>query len=124
MRLINADGQEPGAGETGEILLKAESVMKRYWNKPDATAHTLRDGWLHTGDVAVRDADGYITIVDRLKDMIITGGMNVYSVEVENALAGHPDVQDVAVIGRPHPTYGETVVAIVTPVEGREVTLE
>ncbi|MCV4803161.1 hypothetical protein OFC41_31540, partial [Escherichia coli] len=74
--------------------------------------------------VAVRDADGFITIVDRMKDMIITGGRNVYSVEVEQALAGHPDVADVAVVGRPDEMFGESLIAVVTPVEGREVTLE
>lgn len=82
------------------------------------------EGWLHSGDLAVRDADGYITIVDRLKDMIITGGRNVYSVEVENALAAHPDVRDVAIVSRPDETFGETIVAVVTPAEGRTVTLD
>ncbi|GAA4815092.1 class I adenylate-forming enzyme family protein [Tomitella cavernea] len=124
VRLADGNGDEPEVGTPGEILLRVPSMMKRYWNKPEATEAALRDGWLHTGDLAVRDEHGYFTIVDRLKDMIITGGMNVYSVEDENALAGHPEVQDVAVIGRPHETYGETIVAVVTPVEGREVTLE
>ena len=123
-RLVDPDGNDVPTGMTGEIILRGETIMKGYWNKPEATAETIRDGWLHTGDLAVRDADGFITIVDRLKDMIITGGRNVYSIEVENALAGHPDVQDVAVVGLDHATFGETIVAIVTPVPGREVTLE
>jgi acyl-CoA synthetase (AMP-forming)/AMP-acid ligase II len=98
--------------------------MKCYWNRPEATADTIRDGWLHTGDLAVVDADGYITLVDRLKDMIITGGRNVYSVEVENALAGHPGILDIAVIGVPHPDYGESILAVIVPADGTELTVE
>ncbi|KAM9863216.1 fatty acyl-CoA synthetase [Leucobacter sp. BZR 635] len=124
LRLVDAAGNDVETGVTGEILLRGETIMKGYWNKPEATAEAIRDGWLHTGDLAVRDADGFITIVDRLKDMIITGGRNVYSIEVENALAGHPDVQDVAVVGREHDTFGETIVAIVTPVPGSDVKLD
>jgi len=84
----------------------------------------MRDGWLHTGDLARIDADGYMTLVDRMKDMIITGGMNVYSAEIENALAAHPDVLDCAVVGVPHELYGESIVAIVTPRTGVELDLE
>jgi acyl-CoA synthetase (AMP-forming)/AMP-acid ligase II len=98
--------------------------MKGYWNAPAATAETIRDGWLHTGDLARLDADGYITLVDRLKDMVITGGRNVYSVEVENALAGHPDILDVAVIGVPHELYGESILAVVVAAPDREPSLE
>ena len=98
--------------------------MKGYWNRPQATAETLRGGWLHTGDLAVRDEDGYITLVDRLKDVIITGGLNVYSAEVENALAAHPDLLDVAVIGLPHPDYGQSILAVVEPRDGAEPTLD
>lgn len=124
VRLVDSDGNDVGIGETGEMIVRGETLMKRYWNNPEATAATLRDGWLHSGDLAVRDADGYITIVDRLNDMIITGGRNVYSVEVENALAAHPDVRDVAIVSRPDETFGETIVAVVTPAEGRTVTLD
>lgn len=124
VRLVDSDGNDVGIGETGEMIVRGETLMKGYWNNPEATAATLRDGWLHSGDLAVRDADGYITIVDRLKDMIITGGRNVYSVEVENALAAHPDVRDVAIVSRPDETFGETIVAVVTPAEGRTVTLD
>jgi acyl-CoA synthetase (AMP-forming)/AMP-acid ligase II len=124
MRLVDADGSDIEPGQTGEILLGGEMIMKRYWNKPEATAETLRDGWLHTGDLGLLDADGFITIVDRMKDMIITGGRNVYSVEVENALAAYPGIADVAVVGRPDEKFGETIVAVVTPVEGRNTTLE
>lgn len=123
-RVVDEQDRDVPAGETGEVILRGETVMKRYWNKPEATAETLRGGWLRTGDVARIDADGCITLVDRKKDMIITGGMNVYSVEVENALASHPDVADCAVVGQPHPTYGESIVAVVTPREGAEVTLD
>jgi acyl-CoA synthetase (AMP-forming)/AMP-acid ligase II len=123
-RVATADGADVAPGEVGELLLRGETVMKGYWNQPEATAETIRDGWLHTGDLARLDADGYITLVDRLKDMIITGARNVYSVEVENALAGHPDIADVAVIGVPHPDYGESILAVVAPREGAEPTLE
>ncbi len=97
-------------------------MMKRYWNKPEAPAVTLRGGWLHSGDLAVRDADGYYTIVDRIKDMIITGVQNAYSVEVENALTAHPDVVDVAIVSRLDNTFGATIVAVVTAPEGRRVS--
>ena len=123
VRLVDPDGKNVEVGETGEMVVRGETIMKGYWNKPDATAETIRDGWLHSGDLAVRDGDGYITIVDRTKDMIITGGRNVYSVEVENALAGHPDVLDVAIVSRPDDTFGETIVAVVTTVSGRDITL-
>jgi len=123
-RVVTPEDQDVAPGEVGELILRGETIMKRYWNRPEATAETLRGGWLHTGDLARLDADGYITLVDRLKDLIITGGRNVYSVEVENALDGHPDLLDVAVLGFPHPDYGETIVAVVVPREGAEPTLE
>ena len=124
VRVVDLEGRDVAPGEVGEMILRGESIMKEYWRKPDATADTLRDGWLHTGDLTRVDPDGYLTVVDRLKDMIITGGRNVYSVEVEGALAGHPDVLDCAVVARPHPDYGESIVAVVTPREGAEVTLD
>jgi len=123
-RVVTPDDVDVEPGQVGELLLRGETVMKGYWNRPEATAETLRGGWLHTGDLATLDADGYITLVDRLKDLIITGGRNVYSVEVEGALAGHPAVADVAVVGVPHPDYGESIVAVVVPREGAEPTLE
>jgi fatty-acyl-CoA synthase len=123
-RVVDTNGNDVAPGETGELLLRGETVMKGYWNKPEATAETIVNGWLHTGDVARLDADGYMTLVDRLKDMIITGGHNVYSVEVENALAAHPDIADCAIVSKPHPEYGESIVAVVTPVEGASVTLD
>lgn len=98
---------------SGEILVKAAQCMRGYWRDPDATGATLRDGWLHTGDIGRFDEDGYLYIVDRKKDMIISGGENVASREVEEALRKHPAVQDCAVIGLPHPRWGESVCAVV-----------
>jgi acyl-CoA synthetase (AMP-forming)/AMP-acid ligase II len=124
VRVVTPGGDDTAPGKVGELILRGETLMKGYWNKPEATAEAIRDGWLHTGDLAVIDADGYITLVDRLKDMIISGGRNVYSAEVEAALAGHPDVLDIAVIGIPHPDYGESVLAVIVPTPGGQPTLE
>jgi len=123
-RIVTEDGRDTAPGEVGELILRGETLMKGYWNNPDATADAIRDGWLYTGDLAARDQDGLITLVDRKKDLIITGGMNVYSVEVEHAVLSHPAVLDCAVIGLPHPDYGETVTAVVTLVPGETLTLE
>jgi fatty-acyl-CoA synthase/feruloyl-CoA synthase len=122
-RVVTAEGIDVMPGQVGELLLRGETIMKGYWNQPAATAEAIRDGWLHTGDLARLDVDGYLTLVDRLKDLVITGGRNVYSVEVENALAGHPDIADVAVIGVPHADYGESILAIIQPAGEREPTL-
>lgn len=124
VRVLDADGNDVRPDETGELVMRGETVMKGYWNKPRETDDVIRDGWLHTGDLARIDADGYITLVDRMKDMIITGGRNVYSVEVENALAGAPGVADCAVVGRLDKNYGETIVAVVTPLPGQNVSLD
>ena len=110
--------------DDGEVLVKGHNVLHGYWNNPAATAEAFDGDWLRTGDVARLDPDGYLTLVDRLKDMIISGGRNVYSIEVENALAGHPSVQDAAVVGRPHPDYGESIVAVVTLRDGAALTLD
>lgn len=123
-RVVDTSGNDVEPGGTGELLLRGETIMKGYWNRPEATAETIVDGWLHTGDLARLDADGYMTLVDRIKDMIITGGHNVYSVEVENALAAHPDIADCAIVAKPHAEYGESIVAVVTPVEGATITLD
>jgi acyl-CoA synthetase (AMP-forming)/AMP-acid ligase II len=123
-RLVDALGEDVAPGGTGELIIRGETIMKEYWRKPEATADTIRDGWLHTGDIATIDAEGYITLVDRMKDMIISGGRNIYSVEVENALAAHPGVADIAIVARNHPDYGETVVAIVDPLPDQTVTLD
>lgn len=113
VRVILADGTEAPVGTPGEILIKTGSVMKGYWRLPEATAEAVRDGWYHTGDVGSFDARGYLTIRDRLKDMVISGGENIYPAEVEAALASHPSVAEVAVIGRPDPRWGEAVTAVV-----------
>ena len=123
-RVVDDEGRPVSPGESGELQLRAESVMKGYWNNPAATAEAFDGDWLRTGDVARLDPDGYLTLVDRLKDMIISGGRNVYTIEVENALAGHPAVQDAAVVGRPHPDYGESIIAVVTLHEGATLTLD
>ena len=99
--------------EVGEIIVKGDSVTKGYWRLPEETGKTIKNGWLYTGDMAVIDAEGYVNIVDRKKDMIITGGENVYSIEVENVLYAHPAIMEAAVIGVPHITWGEAVKAIV-----------
>ena len=124
LRLMKTETEEAGPGETGEILLRADSVMAGYHENPEATRAAFRDGWYRTGDVARMDADGYLYIVDRLKDMIVTGGENVYSKEVEDALAEHGRVREAAVIGVPHPAWGETVVAYVVPVAGETLDAE
>jgi acyl-CoA synthetase (AMP-forming)/AMP-acid ligase II len=123
-RIVDADGNDVDPGGVGELILRGETIMKEYWRNPEATRDTIRDGWLHTGDVATIDADGYITLVDRMKDMIISGGRNIYSVEVENALAAHPAVAEIAIVSRKHPDYGETVVAVVNPQPGQELSLD
>lgn len=118
VKIVTEDGQEAPAGVAGEIAAKTPYNMIEYHNKPDKTAETLKNGWLHTGDIGMKDEDGYIYLLDRKKDMIISGGMNVYTTEVENVIQTHPDVSQNAVIGVPHPDWGETVVAIVVPKKG------
>lgn len=124
IRVVDPAGKERLVGEAGEIVARGEAVMTGYWNRPEETAEALRDGWLHTGDVGFMDADGYVHVVDRIKDMIVTGGENVYSVEVENALASHPAVAQCAVVGRPDPRWGESVHAVVVLAEGATATPE
>jgi acyl-CoA synthetase (AMP-forming)/AMP-acid ligase II len=112
------------AGEVGEIVVRGGNVMLGYWNRPEETAEALRGGWMHTGDAGWMDDEGYVYLTDRLKDMIISGGENVYSVEVESVLAQHPAVATCAVIGVPDGTWGERVHAVVVPAAGAAVTLE
>ncbi|MEW6642156.1 MAG: AMP-binding protein [Pseudomonadota bacterium] len=118
MRVVRSDGGDALPGEIGEIWLKADSNMLGYLDDPVATAQALDGGWYKSGDLARLDEDGYLFLVDRAKDMIITGGENVYSKEVEDAIFAHPDVRDVAVIGRPHPEWGETVIAYIVAAPG------
>lgn len=123
-RVVDEQMRDVAPGVVGEFVLRGESMMKGYWNKPEATAETFRGDWLLTGDLATIDAEGYISLVDRKKDMIITGGMNVYCVEVEHAVQAHPGILDCAVVGVPHPDYGETVAAVVTLKPDTTLTLE
>jgi long-chain acyl-CoA synthetase len=120
VRITGEDGRELARGEVGEICARSPGVMQGYWNSPQATAETLQEGWLHTGDVGRQDEDGYLYIVDRKKDLIIRGGFNVYPRDVEDALVEHPAVQLAAVVGRPHPRTGEEVVAFVSLLPGAE----
>jgi long-chain acyl-CoA synthetase len=113
VRLVDPEGRDVATGDAGELLVRGPQVMQGYWQRPDETARVLRDGWLATGDVATIDDDGYITIVDRKKDMILVSGFNVYPNEVEAVLAAHPGVAEVAVIGVPDETSGEAVCAFV-----------
>jgi acyl-CoA synthetase (AMP-forming)/AMP-acid ligase II len=113
IRIVDENDFEVPRGTVGEVCVRGPGVMQGYWNKPELTATTLRGGWMHTGDGAYMDADGFIFVVDRLKDMIITGGENVYSAEVENAVSQHPAVAACAVIGIPSEKWGETVHAAV-----------
>jgi acyl-CoA synthetase (AMP-forming)/AMP-acid ligase II len=112
-RVVNKSGEEVKPGEIGEIIIRSEQVMTGYWNKPDLTAQTLKNGWLHTGDLATVDEDGYIYIIDRQKDMIISGGENVYPREIEELLYTHPVVRECAVIGVPHHKWVESVHAVI-----------
>jgi len=111
--ISDPDGKEVPRGEMGEIVYRGPGIMAGYWNRPDDTAAAIRDGWFHTGDAGTMDADGFIYIKDRIKDMILSGGENIYPAELESVLAGHPAVADVAVIGVPDDRWGETVKAIV-----------
>ena len=121
-KVVDDNGNEVPDGERGEIVVRGPNVMKGYWNRPDATAEVMTDGWFHTGDIGKRDADGYFWILDRKKDMIISGGENVYPAEVEDALYQHPQIKEVAVIGVQHPRWGETVRAVVVVKEGEALT--
>jgi len=118
VRLLDADGSPVLAGDPGEIVVRGPNVFAGYWNDDAASDQVLRDGWLHTGDIAVADDRGWLTLVDRAKDLIIVSGFNVHPGEVEDALRTHKDVADVAVMGEPHPRTGETVVAFVVPAPG------
>ncbi|PZA13597.1 fatty-acid--CoA ligase [Rhodopseudomonas palustris] len=113
VRIVDADDRDMKPGEVGEVVVRGPMVMAGYWKQPELTAQALRGGWMHTGDSGRFDADGYLYISDRIKDMIITGGENVYSIEVENAIAAHPEVLQCAVIGIPHAKWGEAVHAVV-----------
>ncbi len=118
LRIVGDDGEEVPVGDAGEIYVRGENVFLGYWNEPEATARVLQDGWLHTGDIAVVDDDGYLYLVDRAKDLIIVSGFNVFPGEVEEVLASHPAVAEVGVLGVPHPHSGEAVKAFVVLKDG------
>lgn len=124
MKLIDEDGQEVGAGTIGELAISGPHVCSGYWENPKATANALRDGWFHTGDMAERDEDGFYRIVGRFKDMIISGGENVYAAEVEAVFCAHPAVAEAALIGQPDEKWGEVGLMVVVLEKGRAVTAE
>ncbi|MEL6736413.1 MAG: long-chain fatty acid--CoA ligase [Pseudomonadota bacterium] len=121
VRIVDSNGEPVPTGESGEIICRSDAVIPGYWDNPDATASALRDGWLWTGDIGRLDADGYLTLTDRSKDMIISGGSNIYPREVEEILARHPNVEEVSVIGRPDAKWGEIVVAYVVSANGQVI---
>ncbi|MBS0336774.1 MAG: long-chain fatty acid--CoA ligase [Proteobacteria bacterium] len=122
VRVVGDDDRDLPPGEVGEIVTRSDCVMAGYWGNPEATAKTLRGGWLHTGDLGSLDEEGFLTIRDRSKDMIISGGSNIYPREIEEVLLTHPDVAECSVVGRPHPEWGEEVVAFVVARPGTGLT--
>jgi len=121
---LNEDSREMPLGESGELVVRGPQVMQGYWQRPDATAETLVDGWLHTGDIAKMDEDGYFYIVDRKKDMIISGGYNVYPRDIEEVLFEHPKIAEATAIGVPHPRRGEQVKVFIVLKDGEKATTE
>jgi long-chain acyl-CoA synthetase len=124
VQIVDAEDRPVPHGTVGEITARGPNVMLGYWNRPEETAQALRGGWMHTGDGGYMDEHGFVYVVDRVKDMIISGGENIYSVEVENAVARHPAVQQCAVIGIPSKEWIETVHAIVVPHPGQTLTAD
>jgi long-chain acyl-CoA synthetase len=124
VRIVDPEDREVPRGEIGEITTRGPNVMAGYWNRPEETTHALRGGWMHTGDLGYMDEDGFVYVVDRLKDMIISGGENVYSAEVESVIYQHPAVAVCAVFGIPDEKWGEAVYAVVVPKEDRSVSGE
>ncbi|HXK22622.1 MAG TPA: AMP-binding protein [Myxococcota bacterium] len=121
LRIVDEEGKDVPDGQLGELLIAGPTVTPGYWNRPDATADAVRDGWLHTGDLATRDAEGFYYVVDRKKDMILRGGENVYCTEIEHCLADHPEIDEAAVVGVPDPELGERVKAIVRRAPGSRI---
>jgi acyl-CoA synthetase (AMP-forming)/AMP-acid ligase II len=124
IRIVDADRRELPTGSIGEIAVRGPQLMGRYWRNEQATRKSLVDGWFHTGDVGYLDKDGYLYITSRLVDVIVVGGMNIYPTEVEGVISGMPEVHEVAVIGVPHDTYGETVMAVVVPASSAVIDIE
>jgi fatty-acyl-CoA synthase len=123
-KVINDEGKEAAPNEVGELLLYGNHVFLKYWNNPEATSETIKNDWLHTGDLAKMDEDGYFYIVGRKKEMIITGGENVYPLEIENCLQNHPSVSEVAVVGLPDTKWGEAVAAFISVTPNSDVTAQ
>jgi long-chain acyl-CoA synthetase len=121
VRVVDADDRDLPADEPGEIVTRSDCVMRGYWNNPEATAATMRGGWLRTGDLGSLDGRGYLTLKDRAKDMIISGGSNIYPREIEEVLLLHAGVLEASVVGRPHPDWGEEAVAFVVARPGANV---
>ena len=117
-RIVDPEGRPLPPGEVGEVAVRGETVMAGYWNLPEASAAALRGGWLHTGDLGALDAQGFLTLLDRAKDLVISGGSNIYPREIEDVLLEHPSVAEAAVIGVPDPEWGESVMALIVPGEG------
>jgi long-chain acyl-CoA synthetase len=124
VRVVDENGADLPPGNVGEIITRSDCVMQGYWRDPDATARTLRHGWLWTGDLGAMDEDGFLTILDRSKDMIISGGANIYPREIEEVLLSHAGVLEAAVVGRPHPDWGEEVIAFVVTRPGAELAAQ
>jgi len=121
VRVVDDQDRDLPVGDVGEVITRSDCVMEGYWNNPKATEETLRGGWLHTGDIGSMDADGYLTLRDRSKDLIISGGSNIYPREIEEVLLRHPDLIEASVVGRPHPEWGEEVIAFVVARRGARV---
>ena len=124
VRVVRPDMTDVAPGEVGEIVYRGPTTMAGYWRNPAATAEAMRGGWFHSGDLVRADEEGFLFVVDRVKDMIISGGENIYCAEVEDVLAAHPAVREVSVVGRPHPRWGETPVAVVALRPEATLTLE
>jgi len=124
VRIVDDNGEDVTQGENGELIVKGNGVMKGYYKNPASTAETIKDGWLYTGDVARMDSDGFIYLTDRKKDVVITGGENIYPVELEDILQSHPKIYDVAVIGLPDERLGEIAAAVIDPNPGETLTEE
>src|SRR5690606_18792817 len=122
LRIFDDDDREVPAGEAGEVVVRAPNVTRGYWRMPELNAEAFRHGWFHTGDIGRLDERGNLYILDRKKDMIISGGENIYSSEVEAALYKHPGVAEAAVVGVPDPKWGETVLAAIVPAAGAKLT--
>jgi fatty-acyl-CoA synthase len=122
VRVVDPEGRDVRPGQVGEIVARGPIVMLGYWNRPEETARVLRDGWLHTQDLAMRDAEGFVTLAGRKGDMYISGGENIHPEEIERLYRSHPSIQDIAVIGMPDPDLGEIGLAFVVPEPGKSVS--